>query len=33
LRERLNHLHELHILPEHKVQTDLNSDEGIETSG
>jgi hypothetical protein len=33
LRERLNRLQELHILPEHRVQTDLNSDEGVETSG
>jgi hypothetical protein len=33
LRERLNHLQELHILPEHRIQTDLNSDEGVETSG
>ena len=33
LRERLNQLQELHILPEHRVQTDLNSDEGVETSG
>jgi hypothetical protein len=33
LRERPNHLQELHILPEHRVQTDLNSDERAETSG
>jgi hypothetical protein len=33
LRERLNQLQELHILPEHRVQTDLNSDEGAEASG
>ena len=33
LRERLNHLQELHILPEHRLQPDLNSDEGAEASG
>lgn len=27
LRERLNQLQELHILPEHRVQTDLTSDQ------
>lgn len=27
LRERLNQLHELHILPEHRAQPDLTSDE------
>ena len=26
LRERLNQLQELHILPEHRVQPDLDSD-------
>jgi hypothetical protein len=33
LRERLNQLQQLHILPEHRVQPDLNSDGGVETSG
>ena len=28
LRERLNQLHEPHILPEHRVQSDLTSDDG-----
>ena len=28
MRERLNQLEELQILPEHRVQPDLNSDEG-----
>jgi hypothetical protein len=27
LRERLKQLQELHILPEHRVQTDLTSDQ------
>jgi hypothetical protein len=32
LRERLNQLQEVHILPEHRVQPDLTSDAGT-TSG
>jgi hypothetical protein len=33
LRERLNQLQELHILPEHRVQPDADSDGEAETSG
>lgn len=31
LRERLNHLQELHILPEHRVQPGVSPEEGDET--
>ena len=33
LRERLNQLQELHILPEHRVQPDQTSDDEATTSG
>jgi hypothetical protein len=33
LRERLNHLQELHILPEHRVQPDSDSEGEAEPSG
>ena len=33
LRERLNQLQELHILPEHRIQPDLDSDGETESSG